>query len=921
MFLFEWQQIYIILFILYLIPGLLLTLIKIGNLNFLERWFLGIILSYLSITNLTIIISYILGNISLISIALSYIAFLIIMLILIKNRIDYKFNIDKEHIYAILLLLLIISSWNLRIFSFSPIYYEFDPYFYLDGVKYLLNYGQIPKYDDSAWNPYNVSTHRNPPFYHYNIGSLYYLMYGNVIDDIRLAAVANLFPPINAILMIFSFYLVALIITNNRLLSIAFAYFVSMIPIFILKFQAGVFEYQPFNFFIFSILIASLALALKTKDNIAYVLLTLSYISAITGAVALPAIIIIFLISLGLAYIKYEKDVQDILMYLSIASIAGIFLFIYSESLSRLLFGLSPAALYISSKLRKDININQNIVLLAILLFFVLSIILFKDTILYAMQYNNPLERTIAEQNPAGATLEDNFGKLGIAPDRLGKDPYSTILKLLISIFFYIPSAILNAMFSIIFKILSSFMVIEWIDKETSIAYGILFFALLFYLSDIYKFVKNRIEFNDAFIISVPMLLFTIGLLKAKFEIYFTFGYLFILLYFISKILSLHKSIPIVLSVLLFIFTGYSGVSTIDTMSLLLRSNFVTPISQNIELLNETLKTFCNQYPSFNNICENITITTQYSRIACQLDLILNRRSDIIYNILYSTSCNHIPIEWYSPMMFIRDQTEPDAIITSWWDYGHWINYWGNRRATIRNDHSVLSMILDVAYSYIIGNESQLRETLDKYGSKYALFDREIILGGDVIFGGKFYALNYLACAKIKQVNESFPMFSSRCEADNTWEIVILSDERCFINNKIGRVGYRLEYKGYTGALSPERIRSYCVVNNDGVLDLNRIENRFVLELINNYPIRHVLYDINTLRLHKGIPILINQNALLILYTEDRAWFDDGNWVDGYKDATKRFYNSTIYRAYVLEKLDGFDLVFNNGYVKIYKVK
>lgn len=934
MFLFEWEQAYILLGLLYLVPGLIFALARLGNLSFIEKLLLGVILSYLMITNLTIFISYFLGSISLLSIALSYIITIIIIIVLIKNRIEnLNIKVDNQIVYSLLLLVLLISNWNIRIFSFSPIYYEFDPYFYLDGVKYLLNYGQIPMHDDSAWNPYNVSTHRNPPFYHYNIGTLYYLIYGNVVDDIKLSAVANLFPPINAVLMIGAFYILALMLTNNRLIALAFAYFVSMIPVFILKFQAGVFEYQPFNFFIFTALMVSLVLALKTKDVLAYIILTLSYISAITGAVALPAIVITFYISLALAYLKY-KSLEEMLMYMGIAFIAGIFMFIYSESISRMLFGLLPSIFYIISiiisKYSKQVFQYQYLVVLGIGIFTILMMFLFKDTLLYAMQYNNPLERTIAEQNPAGATLDDNFGKLGIGAERLGKDSYSSIFRTIIYILAGIPSLILNLLLKTVFGVLSSFnIIIEWINKETSLAYAMLFYAMLLYVLDIYRFQKHKIEYGEELIVSLPMLVFIIGLLKAKFEIYFTFGYLFVLLYLISRLLSIfnHRLTAIGIAVFFFIFSGYAGISSLDTLSLLIRSNFITPISQDVVRLNETLQIFCQNYPN-PILCGNITITTQYSSLACQLDMYLNRRNDVVYNIMYSTSCNHIPLEWYSAMMFIKDQTEQEAIITSWWDYGHWINYWGNRRATIRNDHSVLSMILDVAYSYIIGNESVLKETLQRYGSRYALFDKEIIWGGELGFGGKFYALNYLACAKIGQVNETFPMFSSRCETNNTWEAVVLSDERCNVNNNIGRVGYRLEYEGYTGALSLKQVRAYCVVNNNGVLDVNRITNRFVNQLIQdirsstqNNPVRFVLYDINTSRLHKGIPIQMAQNVLLILYTEDEAWFDDGRWVSGYQDATRRFYNSTLYRAFVLERLDGFEMVFNNGYVKIYRVK
>lgn len=932
MFIFEWGTAYLIMFILYFLPGLFFIFYKINNLNILEKFLFGAITSFIAQAIFVSIISYFLGAISLVSIALSYILYILVLLYLsyklkaFNNSLE--FNIKDTPIYLILLIL-IISNWNLRIFSFSPIYYEFDPYFYLDGVKYLLNYGVIPKLDDSAWNPYNVSTHRNPPLYHYVIGTWYYLIYGGNVDDIKLSAVANLYPPINAVFMIISFYLLSKILIQNTWIAFFIAYFISLIPIFILKFQAGVFEYQPYNFFIFSFLITSLFLAVKLRNEVVYLALLIAYSGVIMGAVASPAIILVFLLSLALFMIKYGKQLEEMYKYISLTLLAGVFMYIYNDAVSRLIFASIPLMIYIFIKLYpyiKSINFNNinymlgGLVLLAVFI----GGFLFKDILLYAMQYNNPLERTIAEQNPSGPNLDDNFGKLGIGSNRIDR-----AMAIFINLIAYLPTVILNFLFGSLFGVLSFFdLVVEWSNKEVSLAYAALFYAMLFYVYEFISMFKSKKELSDGLIISFPMLIFSIGLLKAKFEIYFTFGFLFIFIYLIERLLrmvenfnnsNLTNIFVIFISSILILSSGYGGVSAIDTLTNFLKSNFMKPISQDLNKVEELVGIICNNNPEFPDCNSSISITTQYSRLLCNLDLRFNRMNDMSYNIMYSTSCNHIPLEWYSAMMFIKDSTEPDSIITSWWDYGHWINYWGNRRATIRNDHSVLSMILDVAYAYIIGNETVLKEVLNKYNSKYALFDSEIIFGGETLFGGKFYALNYLACAKINQVNQKFPMMSSLCETNNLWEVVLISNERCNIKNRLGRVGYVVEYEGYTGSLNNKLLRKYCVVNNDGSLDLSRIENNVVKVFLSN--IQYILYDLNTSKLHKAIPIQINQNVLVNLYTYDKAWFMDGEWVDGYNDATKPFYKSTIYRAFILEKLDGFDLVFNNRYVKIYRLK
>ncbi|MEM0356396.1 MAG: hypothetical protein QW465_01425 [Candidatus Anstonellales archaeon] len=956
MFIFEWQNAYMLMFILYILPSLLFLFKRLGNLNPVERFLVAIPINFISISILTTILGFVFGALSITVVIISYVIYLIILLYWIfqnfkAGEISVKFDMSsQEIILSIFLILLILSNWNLRVFSFSPIYYEFDPYFYLDGVKYLLYYGVIPESDDSAWNPYNVSTHRNPPLYHYTIGSWYLYLYGNSIDSIKLSATANLFPPLNAVMMLIGFYMLALALSNNRILALVFTYFVSLIPVFILKFQAGVFEYQPMNFFLFTFLIASFVLYIKTKEIIFLYSTSLTYAAVLMGAVAMPAILLTFILMTLMMYIKYRYDIQLLLLGLSImGSVGGLFMWIYSDSLSRLMFGFFYIPIYIISLLRIDRIILEHIesriggelkgksLIIGVTLILVMLILVypFRDAILYALQYNTPLERTIAEQNPSGQFLDDNFGKLGIGVERIvGNDPVSWLVRLIIYIIAYIPTTITNNLLGLVFNILGGVfnLVIEWIPKETSIAYSVIFYSLIFIILELYRATRDVNGLSDETIITLPMYVFSIGLLKAKFEIYFTFGYLFIFLYLLIKLLNLFAHLKItklnyVLYLIPILFAGYSSIGPMDTFALMIKSNFLTSISNDPTRLIELRNIACSTYPGIFPDCNQsqVDITTQYSRLMCNLDMIINRQNDTVSNVLYSTSCNHIPFEWYDSMMFLKYSTEPDSIITSWWDYGHWINYWGERKATIRNDHSVLSMILDVAYAYIQGDETVLRDTLKKYGSNYVLFDQEIILSNP-LFGGKFYALNYLSCAKIGQVDQRFPMMSSKCEYENLWESVLITNDRCNIDGKIGRVGAVIEYTGYTGAIQQRLVNSYCIINNDGTLDLSRATNRFVRTLfrdqiggIRNPPF--IMYRLNDSKLHRGIPVPISQNLLIILYTYDEVWFVDGNWTSGYEDRTSRFYNSSLYRGFILETLDGFDLVYNNGYVKIYRLR
>lgn len=52
----------------------------------------------------------------------------------------------------------------------------------------------------------------------------------------------------------------------------------------------------------------------------------------------------------------------------------------------------------------------------------------------------------------------------------------------------------------------------------------------------------------------------------------------------------------------------------------------------------------------------------------------------------YATALGEIPSmndDWYAALAKIRDESEPDAIINSWWDFGHWFAAIGERAVTL----------------------------------------------------------------------------------------------------------------------------------------------------------------------------------------------------------------------------------------------
>ena len=78
---------------------------------------------------------------------------------------------------------------------------------------------------------------------------------------------------------------------------------------------------------------------------------------------------------------------------------------------------------------------------------------------------------------------------------------------------------------------------------------------------------------------------------------------------------------------------------------------------------------------------------------------------------------------WRNAMFWIYDNTPEDSKILNWWDYGHWIAYFSERKVSTDNTNS--SVIADANFAqFIITPEiSKTEKILDFYDSDYLIVD------------------------------------------------------------------------------------------------------------------------------------------------------------------------------------------------------
>jgi hypothetical protein len=133
---------------------------------------------------------------------------------------------------------------------------------------------------------------------------------------------------------------------------------------------------------------------------------------------------------------------------------------------------------------------------------------------------------------------------------------------------FSLSSELLNLL---IYSIISIFELLlgttfEFIPKEPSIGYGLIFLAILLYILETRELLMKE-NASNAYIVSLPSLIFLGGLIKTKFEIYFTFGFILIFVYILHKFQSLikHDKAPIMLSIFILLVSGLPGLGFADS--------------------------------------------------------------------------------------------------------------------------------------------------------------------------------------------------------------------------------------------------------------------------------------------------------------------------------------------------------------------
>ncbi|MEM4296049.1 MAG: hypothetical protein QXP22_00460 [Candidatus Anstonellales archaeon] len=959
-----------ILFILF--PGIIAAFFYFRKNTIVERLLIGAFSSYVFISFLGFLLLFFGINFNMVT-AYAVLIFTYIIAIFIalkyKASINDLINIEKEKqeiVISVIIIAILYIGFIIRLTSLTPIFYELDPYYYLYVTVQILNYGNLPLNDQTAWWPVVNVSHRTIPGLGFYQALVYVINEGKTTVDVyKLPFYASFYPPLISVFMGFFIYLAFKTRFSTFSSLLASLIFITT-PGIVAKTQAGLFEAQP-NGFLFHIVALSL-IYLSIVDRQYLPLLFLSFIGYMPLANTQVQVSVFYIIILTL-FLYFEKNEREFfLIYIgyAISNLLFAIFNIASLSLKYMVIYVALPIILLLSLLFKDrikgiiqdkkINAQFKFIIAFIALLAIYpAFILLNDLFVGIATYSVPLVRTIAEQNPAGESLGPLLGIVGVEFKEGVMQLFAPLAELV------------ELIFSSLYKIAETVFGynIIYIDKIPNLIFIILLFLTALFIKNIYDFLKKKqsLDYPLFLIYAFFLPIAFLGILKAKFAIQlalasglagaFAFSYAFVFVESLIKKFFINVNYQYFASLLLLLLMSFivlqlniGGIAYIPFAAAekpgfnnLYKNAMPNICDDNIcsfENFNLTIGQLCLKDTGLSYLCKlykpetsvlsfcssdkqylcnlangNAKIWDMFSQSNCVMYFVLSyniNEKNIKY--VYNACPSSLPKEWLEAMEFINTLPK-DAKITSWWDYGHWINYFGQRNAVIRNDHISLDMIGDIAHAYIMANMTDFNKITKYYGSDYALFDREILFAGDA-FGGKFYALNYLACARNNLTDASKEQLTSECEFENAWETIYVTNETCIVSkitNKTGYVAYSTQL-GIAGKQDISRLkRAYCL-STAKIVDGKEIIATYYLDKKN---------ENDELQLNKALLLPYSDGIFYLAYTKDKIWIVNGSVVDGYDDRKGRFYESPLYMAFMLNELPGWEKIFDNGYVKIYK--
>jgi hypothetical protein len=867
-----------------------------------------------------------------------------------KNGSKPLISVKTSWVWILLLAIMIITL-STRMFGIglSPHFFEFDPYFDMLASKSILVYGQQYYRSTSAWpTEVNGSVMRVQPLIPY-IEAYWYSLANNLgpknktFSTSLMSYVGSVYPPITAALLVFAIFML-IYHEYGKYVGLIGAGLTATMPVLFTTFVSGEQLLEPWGIFSLFFFFATYMLAVRNmKSKRLAILAGVAFATTFLGAhyyIVDTGVLTIYIIIQGLiSILRKEINIDFYKMNAIVIIVIALFLAAYSPykavsggqiphvlgvpvTLAGPLFAIiliavidyGPKILKSRNIVFKSLDAKEYVGWIAFIAIITIVVILISPIKNTVSAYINisahyttpsiPLFMTVEEFIPTGLTY--NFGAqgFGLVGADIGGLPVLVWIVSAIALALIIISIVIRKSKTGVFYLAISlpimfagFSEVKYLP-HLGVVYIMLFCIII---GETLLIVDNEFDIKR-YAKSLSSRTLEAPAYKEAFDknavlVYAIFA---VGIFFISSILSI-----IFLLAVIFLIKPKQGNTYLWGLVVLFFIIEGASILINHQVMLGESSSITQAFGSLYTYSTN-------SQNACT---IISQRGNSIGADMF---CNLVPSYWISATAWMAQNIGPfGSRVLSWWDYGDWINWFGNTNTVLRGDNSDPNADYAAAATFVLGTAdgyppSSLANYMNTNQTQYVLFDQGLV--------AKWQALDFLACVNINATSRAYAIAegqaqsppvpyalgNSQCEIAHDPQFALIPLAALIPTNQTSLQQSLALYCPISNSTT-ELIKSY-IVNGNGISNqtvcVDAIPNsKGVLKIFNstgtltNAVIQSSFYegvvDVS------GTPFV----EYLMIYLPNGA---NGT----IEDAPSEFYTSNYYKGFFLGNLTGFRQVY-----------
>ncbi|MDE1761679.1 MAG: hypothetical protein KGH78_00600 [Candidatus Micrarchaeota archaeon] len=804
--------------------------------------------------------------------------------------------------YILVALIAIAFLTRIASIGISPVFFEFDPYFDMLSTQSILVHGFQVLYDHSAWPTLAAgSPHRIEPIIPYLEAYWYSLSTTNLntFSTTLMSIVSSFYPPITAALLVFVVFMF-LRHEYGEFPAIIGAALATAMPALISTFIAGEQLVEPIGILTLFFFYAAYLLAVNNmKDKRFAVLAGIAFVSTFLGAhyyTVDAGVLAIYILLQGTVFVFRRENLIDFYkMNAIVIAIIAVFYEIFAPYGS-VLTNRTPELLH-----------------LPIIFGFPLFALLFVVVLDQVPKLLSSRKVVFSEQNTASylvwfavmvivALLLITFTSLGEPVHKyiqLSTHFTTPSIPLFATVQEYAPTG-LNydfgaAGFGIIGASIFHINIIVWLVM--------ILFTILMLLAVIYR--------NSKFgILSLAAVwpLAIAGMLEVKYLPHFGVGYILAIGAIIGELLIIVNSVE---KSRVKVSSGPSGtsISFFESIKVTGISNAIP----NLDLTNRSVQIIA----AIAIIAVVFESSVYVSIISAAINPNCSTLASGGNSVGYTLYCQTIDQSWLKATAWMKANVGPFAPrILSWWDYGDWINWFGNSNAVLRGDNAVATSDYATAAQYVLTKpDGYTPQTLANYmngiQAQYVLFDDQLM--------PKWGALDFLACVNANETSLSY----AEQQGQQHGAPYLLGGSQC---EQAHSPAYALI------PTSTQNINDYCQFKNTSAQALKVLVITGTSELNTTFCAPISLYTGTPNAVHL---LTINDTQTNIVVIPTTSFFYGTTLVNNEQygefmlvylpngpnetitNAPTAFYNSSYYKGFFFGKLPGYTLVYPTNFTGV----